>query len=67
MLREIEPVQRRFTKPLNAFYNLECKELLLNLQTESMEFRRLRSDLVVIRRISNKNITLNSADFFVRS
>ena len=44
---KLEHVQRYFTKRLNGVYNLSCGESLLNLGLESLQVRRLRSDLVM--------------------
>ena len=50
-INKIESVQRRFTKRLKAFHSLSYVDRLKTLNTESLELRRLKTDLVTMYKI----------------
>ena len=47
-INKIESVQRRFTKRLKGFHSLSYVNRLKALNTESLELRRLKTDLVTM-------------------
>jgi len=47
-LCDINKIQRRFTKRLKGFYSLSYVNRLKALNTESLELRRLKTDLVTM-------------------
>jgi len=49
---QIEAVQRRFTKKLNGLKSMSYEQRLKTLNTESLELRRLKSDLILMFKIS---------------
>ena len=49
---QIEAVQRRFTKKLNGLKSMSYEQRLNALNTESLELRRLKLDLVLMFKIS---------------
>jgi len=49
-IEKIESVQRRFTKYIGGFKNLSHREHLLRLNAETLELRRLKSDLTLTYR-----------------
>ena len=61
---KLEHVQRYFTKRLKGMYNLSYGERLLNLGLESLEVRRLRSNLVMYFKILHGYVDLQFTDFF---
>jgi len=50
-IKQIESVQRQFTKRLPGFADLEYRERLSRLNIESLEMRRLRQDLLYTYKI----------------
>ena len=64
----IERVQRRFTKRLNGFWYLNYFERLFMLgNVETLELRRLKSDLTMIFKIVHKLVAIDFDEFFVLS
>jgi hypothetical protein len=63
-IAKIERVQRRFTKKLPGFADITYKERLRILNTDSLELRRLRNDLILAYNIIFNLTDLNSADYF---
>ena len=61
---KLEHVQRYFTKHLKDMYNLSYGERLLNLGLESLDVRRLRSNLVMHFKILYYYVDLQFTDFF---
>ncbi len=59
----IESVQRRFTKRIPALSNLPYAERLVFLDIETLEYRRLKSDLVFYYKILN-GVTLWPSDMY---
>jgi len=49
-IEKIESVQRRITKYIGGFKNLSYMERLLRLNAETLEIRRLKSDLTLMYR-----------------
>ena len=60
----IESVQRRFTKRIPGLKNLSYTQRLEALSLESLEIRRIKSDLLLTYKIVHKKIDLNFDDFF---
>ena len=58
-IRRIEGVQRRATKLLPELSNLPYSERLRQLQLPTLEFRRTRSDLILIYNYINQNILID--------
>ena len=63
----VEGVQRTFTKRLPGFFNKTYLERLLLLQLQSLEHRRLISDLVTCYSIVHQITALSFNDFFTFS
>ena len=63
-IEKIESVQRRFTKYIGGFKNLSYRERLLRLNAETLELRRLKSDLTLMYRTV---YGLKLASLFARS
>ena len=66
-IKKVESVQSKFTrflcKRLNISYN-NYEHRLTKLNLETLEIRRVKSDLILIYKIFNKLIDLNFNDFF---
>jgi len=60
----VERVQRGFTKRLRGFKHLTYSERLSHLKAETLELRRLKTDLLLIYKILHKLVALNFDDFF---
>ena len=60
----IERVQRTFTKRLYGFKYLSYSERLFLLQADTLELRRLKTDLVMLYKIVHNLVALNFNDFF---
>jgi ribonucleases P/MRP protein subunit RPP40 len=63
----IERVQRNFTKRLPGLHNVSYCERLQLCKLESLEVRRLHSDLIMTYKIINGLISVNLGDSFVLS
>ena len=70
---QIESVQRRFTKRLHAMWFVSYPDRLSLLNVDSLQLRRLKSDLIMIFKIVNNLvdisqdiITLSSFDINLR-
>jgi len=61
----IESVQRNFTKKLSGMKNLSYSDRLSVLAIDSLEKRRLKSDLCMYYKILNAHIDLNVKDYFL--
>ena len=60
----LENVQRKFTKRLPGMFNLTYHQRLVALNLESLELRRVRSDLILTYKIVFGLIGLNTDVFF---
>ena len=60
----IERVQRAFTKRLYGFKYLSYSERLSLLHADTLELRRLKTDLVMLFKIVHNLVALNFNDFF---
>ena len=60
-IRQVESVQRRFTKRLSGMSNLTYSEHLASLGLESLELRRLLQDLVCTYKILSTELNTNHA------
>ena len=60
----VENVQRKFTKRIPSVSNLSYQERLIQLDLESLELRRLKTDLTMVYKISNNHTDLNKDEFF---
>ena len=63
-IRQIESVQKKFTKRLQGLEQLSYQERLHLLKAESLELRRLKSDLTMIYKILHKYVAIESSEFF---
>ena len=61
---KLEAVQRRFTKKLKGFSTLTYAERLVKLNSDSLELRRLKQDLVTMYKVFNGLMVLNISEFF---
>ena len=64
-IKQIESVQRRFTKRLPGLANLSYNDRLSKLHLESLEARRLRYDLILTYKILFGRTDMQSSDMFV--
>ena len=64
LLNLVESVQRSFTKRIPGLNSLTYAQRLTSLQLQSLEHRRLISDLVMTFNIIHGNTALNFDDFF---
>ena len=64
LINLLETVQRGFTKRIPGFWNLSYTERLNRLQLQSLEHRRLLSDLALCFNIVHGLIALPFDDFF---
>jgi len=60
----IEQVQRRFTKRLRGYLDLSYHDRLNKLNLETLELRRVKSDLVLCYKVIFDIVHLNKHDFF---
>jgi len=60
----VEKVQRRFTKRLHGLHNISYIDRLERLGLQSLELRRLHSDLILCYKIVFGLVLINSKDFF---
>ena len=56
---QIECVQRRFTKRLHSMWSLSYLDRLTVLNVDSLQLRRLKSDLIMIYKIVNNLVDIN--------
>ena len=63
-IRAIEKIQRHFTRRIPAMRDLSYDERLARLNLESLEIRRVRSDLVLYYKIFNGLTNFNPSDVF---
>ena len=63
-IRKVEAVQRRFTKKIFGLSNLSYAKRLKLLKSETLEARRVRSDLCVYYKVLNNMIEPNMIRFF---
>ena len=61
---KLEAVQRRFTKKLQGLSKLQYSERLIKLNTDTLELRRLKQDLLTMFKVFNGLLVLNIPDFF---
>ena len=59
-VKMLESVQKRFTKKLTGLKNMPYKDRLLFLNTDSLELRRLKSDLVTMYKVVHGFVFLNT-------
>jgi hypothetical protein len=63
-IKALESVQRRFTKKLPGFSELDYETRLKSLSLETLEFRRLKFDLITTYKIIFGKIKTDSSTFF---
>ena len=66
-IRTLESVQRRFTKKLNGLHDLSYEQRLQLLNIDSLEVRRIRSDLILTYKIIRGISKVKISDFFTVS
>ena len=64
---KIEAVQRSFTKAIGNLRHLSYKDRLINLEIDSLQCRRLKSDLVMCYKMLNGLVDMNCSCFLVRA
>ena len=67
---KIESIQAKFTRLLCQKLNIKYKDYshrLIILNLESLELRRLKSDLTLVYKIHNNILNLNTQNFFTKS
>ena len=65
LINRLEDVQRRFTKKINGLTNLPYAKRLEILGLDTLQTRRIKSDLVLCFSIVHGYSSLQLADFFV--
>ena len=63
-IKLLESVQRKFTKRLPGYSSLRYQDRLRQLNIESLELRRLRTDLLYTYKILFGLVDVNASDFF---
>ena len=63
-IRKLETVQRKFTKRLIGLQQLSYKERLQVLQIDSLQIRRIKTDLNMYYKIINNLTILPCSDYF---
>jgi hypothetical protein len=66
-IKQIESVQRKFTKRLSGLTNTSYKGRLALLHIDSLEIRRLRFDLVMVYKILFNMVNVSASQFFTRA
>jgi hypothetical protein len=66
-IKKIESVQRAFSKRLPGFRQLHYTERLGRLNTESLELRRLKGDLLMYFKIIHKFVEIDANSLFTFS
>jgi hypothetical protein len=66
-IKQIESVQRKFTKRLPGYANLEYCQRCAQLNIETLELRRLRQDLLLTYKILFGMVNVCSTEFFTLS
>jgi len=66
LIKKVESVQRKFTKWLPGFRNLDYKTRLARLGLDSLEIWRLRQDLIYTYKVVFCLTDDTSSDFFLR-
>ena len=62
--RKLESVQRKFTKHLLEFKHVSYKDRLTSLKVDTLEFRRIISDLVMYYKIIHNYVHISKETFF---
>ena len=63
-IKAIENVQRHFTKRIPALKNFSYAERLAALRLESLQYRRLKFDLIMYYKVLNNLTPWDPSDFF---
>ena len=66
-VKKTESVQRRFWKRFLCCCGLQHSERLVKLESDSLELRRIRSDLIYVYKLLFGMVDLNFDDFFALS
>jgi len=61
----LERVQRRFTKRLPGLYRLSYEDRLLQLNLDSLESRRVKTDLLLCFKIMHGYVGIDKNDLFL--
>jgi len=61
---KVESVQRRFTKRLDGFHDIEYPTRLNKLNLQSLEYRRLVADLILTYKIIFGLVDIDPNDYF---
>ena len=64
MFNKIQTVQRSFTKSIGNLRSSTYNEHLVNLKLDSLQCRRLKTDLITCYKIMNVVADVNSSCFF---
>jgi hypothetical protein len=66
-IKRIESVQRSFTKSITDLRSCTYNERLLNLGLDSLQCRRLKTDLIFCYKLIHGHVNMHSDNFFTRS
>ena len=64
-IRKIEAIQKKFTKRLSGMLDLSYEQRLLALNAETLELRRIKTDLKLYYSIIHNLVDLSPTSFFV--
>lgn len=65
LIKSVEAVQRRFTKKLANLYDVPYISRLEALCLDSLEVRRIKSDLMMCFKIVHEQVCIDSSNFFI--
>ena len=63
----IEQIQRRATRILTGLYDTPYSDRLNILKLPTLQYRRLRGDMILLHRLLHNNIGIHFSDYFTRS
>ena len=66
-INKIESVQRSFTKAIGKLHFRSYKERLLSLNVDSLQYRRLKADLLMCYKILHGLVDIDASSIFTRA
>ena len=62
--RSVEKVQRRATKLIHGLYIMDYSDRLTTLNLPSLQYRRIRGDMITVYKFIHNMFAIDSSDFF---